>query len=176
MGNFIKKSLEEGEEILWQGRQHWSFVFGWLLLFNVLLVLTAAVVIFAIHQRQQTGAWNDSFVFGAAVLAVFTLCVFLYAYILRSKTEFAVTGTRFIQKDGIFDIRMIEIPLFKVETVEFRQTLLQRLIGTGSIVLVGSGGTSHQIFYIEHPLEVRGVIVSTIHKADNEKIVRSESQ
>lgn len=59
---------------------------------------------------------------------------------------------------------MTEIPLFKIETVNFYQSFGQRLLGTGSIELVGSGGTSHRVNFIEKPLIVRKTIVGAINK------------
>lgn len=41
------------------------------------------------------------------------------------------------------------------------------MVGTGSIELVGSGGTFHRVDYIEKPLLVRKTIVSEINKSPN---------
>ena len=38
------------------------------------------------------------------------------------------------------------------------------MLGTGCIELVGSGGTSHRIHSIEHPMEVRKTIVGAINR------------
>ena len=62
------------------------------------------------------------------------------------------------------NIKMTEIPLFKIETVNFYQSFWQRVLGTGSIELVGSGGTFHRVNYIEKPLIVRKMIVSEISR------------
>lgn len=67
-----------------------------------------------------------------------------------------------MQKDGIMNIRMTEIPLFKIETVNFYQSLGKRIFSTGSIELVESGGTFHWVNYVEKPLTVRKMIVGAI--------------
>lgn len=82
---------------------------------------------------------------------------------LYSNDRFGITSNRFIQKDGILNIKMTEIPLFKIETVNFYQSFGQRLLGTGSIELIGSGGTFHRVNYIEKPMAVRKVIVGAIN-------------
>ncbi len=95
-----------------------------------------------------------------AIFSVLGVCLIGFGYFIRSKTEFAITNTRFIQKDGILNIKMTEIPLFKVETVNFYQTLWDRILGTGAIELVGSGGTSHRVDYVQKPFEVRNLITT----------------
>ena len=86
--------------------------------------------------------------------------------------EFAVTDIRFVQKDGILDIEIKEIPLYKVETVNFSQTFLQRLLGTGDIELVGSGGTTHQLTYIAHPMDVKKAISRAISNKERMQMAR----
>lgn len=50
-----------------------------------------------------------------------------------------------------------------IETVFF-QSLGQWILGTGSIELVGSSGTFHQVNYVEKQLMVRKKIVGAINK------------
>lgn len=96
--------------------------------------------------------------------------VYVVGRIIQTYSEFAVTTTRYIQKDGIFNIKMTETPLFKIEIVNFYQSFWQRIIGTGCLELVVSGGTSHIVNYIEKPLIVRRTIVSTIKKNQNREV------
>jgi len=172
MNKFIRKSLEPGEEIIYNGKLHWSYVWGyyaWTILF------LAGAVAGAIGGYKMT---DNRYYYGALALLVIGLIIWLIGRIVRTRSEFVVTATRFIQKDGIFNITMTEIPLFKVETVNYRQTFGQRILGTGSIELVGSGGTNHALHCIEHPMQVRRTIVSAINKQGNteEPIVRKEQE
>ena len=85
---------------------------------------------------------------------------------IRNRKEVAITDNRIIQKDGIFDIKMTEIPLFKVETVNFYQTFFERMLKTGAIELVGSGGTAHRVEFVQHPYEVRNMIATYMKKRE----------
>lgn len=159
MSNFIEKTLEPGEEVIFQGRLHWSFNFrytfwGWI------IVLASLAVGVYISSVSEDGDDNSIYYICLCVFALLGLGLVAFGYFIRSKTEFAVTNTRFIQKDGILDIKMTEIPLFKVETVNFYQGIFERMLGTGSIELVGSGGTSHRVDYLQHPMEVRNMITT----------------
>lgn len=161
MANYIKQSLEEGETIIFKGRLHWSYIFRYLLFCLLFLVGGLFVIWLAYYNNPERK--TTLFYVGIAllVLAFFTWIV---GRIVRTRTEFAVTETRFVQKDGIFSIKMTEIPLARVETVNFYQSLWQRLLGTGCVELVGSGGTSHQVHCIEQPMKVRKIICASIKK------------
>ena len=168
MANFIEKTLEPGERVIFKGRLHWSYNFrytAWGILLIVLSVAGMAAIAYT-HYNDFNYIHNH---FINNMLALFCLCVvgcivgiglIGFGYFIRSRTEFAVTTSRFIQKDGIFDIKMTEIPLFKVETVNFYQTFFERMLGTGAIELVGSGGTNHKVEFVQHPYEVRNIIAT----------------
>lgn len=157
MAHYITNSLEEGEEIILQGRLHWTSIYRYIL--SALLMLLVAIGLgIAAYLTQK-----DMLYWVAGAFLLIALIIHVVGRIVRTRSEFAVTTTRFIQKDGIFNIKMTEIPLFKVETVNFYQSFGQRLLGTGCIELVGSGGTFHQVHFIQKPLTVRRTIVSAIN-------------
>lgn len=160
MANFIEKTLEPGEEVIFKGRLHWSYNFRYSC-WGIICLLAAIVLgIYVASTDSADNEYYNTESICAVILALIGLISIGFGYFIRSKTEFAVTTTRFIQKDGIFDIKMTEIPLFKVETVNFYQTLGDRMLGTGSIELVGSGGTNHRVDYVQKPMEVRNLITT----------------
>ncbi len=158
MAHYIINSLEEGEQIVLQGRLHWISTYQYLLSGFILIRIVGSLVASGYFMSRS------ELVIIGAVGFVLALVILVVGRVIRTRSEFAVTTSRFIQKDGILNIKMTEIPLFKIETVNFYQSLWQRIVGTGSIELVGSGGTFHRVDYIEKPLIVRKTIVSTINK------------
>lgn len=166
MAKYITNSLEEGERIVLNGRLHWTAIAGYLISTWILAIAAVVAMVWTWLENRTDLLW-----IGGALL-VLAFIIYVAGSIIRTRSEFAVTTSRFIQKDGIFSIAMTEIPLFKVETVNYYQTFFQRILGTGCIELVGSGGTSHRIHSIEHPMEVRKTIVRIINsgeKASNEQ-------
>jgi len=177
MNKFIRKSLEPGEEIVYNGRLHWSYIFCYLLWSFILLVAAGCVAYYGYRTTDtELGESGRVYYISALVLLAIALVVYIIGRIIRTRSEFVITATRFIQKDGIFDISMKEIPLFKVETVNYHQTFGQRIIGTGSIELVGSGGTNHSLHCIQHPMQVRRTIVSVINQQGMREDVPSAVQ
>lgn len=161
MANYIKSSLEEGEEIIFNGRLHWSSVFCYMLWATLFCLGGVAAFVAAYYYYPER---KTELNYAGIALLVLAFVVWMVGRIVRTRSEFAVTDTRFVQKDGIFNIKMTEIPLARIETVNFYQSLWQRILGTGCVEMVGSGGTSHQVHCIEQPMKVRKIICASIKK------------
>lgn len=174
MANFIEKTLEPGEQVIFKGRLHWSYNFRYTMWGLLAIIFSIVGAIYAANLEEENDYESTIYVI-SALLCVFGFFLIGFGYFIRSKTEFAISHTRFIQKDGIFNIKMTEIPLFKVETVNFYQTLWDRMIGTGSIELVGSGGTNHRVDYVQKPFEVRNLI-TTLMKSNKKDPDPSNAQ
>ncbi len=159
MANYIKQSLEEGETIIFNGRLHWSSIFKYMFLATLFAIGGIVAIWLAYYMYPEH---KDILFYTGIALLVLAFFTWIVGRIVRTRSEFAVTDTRFVQKDGIFNVKMTEIPLARIETVNFYQSLWQRIIGTGCVELVGSGGTSHQVHCIEHPMKVRKIIVASI--------------
>lgn len=161
MANFIERTLEKGEDVVFQGRLHWTYNWKWTFGGTLLTIISVAGILMnAIFTYNEENS-DAGPIYVLSIMGVMIgIAMVGWGYFIRSKTEFAITNTRFIQKDGIFNIKMTEIPLFKVETVNFYQTLFQRMVGTGTIELVGSGGTSHQVHFVQEPFKVRNLLTT----------------
>ena len=173
MANYIKQSLEEGEQIVFNGRLHWSAIFKYMFFAMLFCLGGIACVWLAYYQYPEQ---KTKLIYAGISLLVLAFLVWIIGRIVRTRTEFAVTDTRFVQKDGIFNIKMTEIPLARIETVNLYRSLWQRIIGTGCVEMVGSGGTSHQVHCIENPMKVRKTIVASIKnkpEASKERLVVS---
>lgn len=172
MANFIERTLEPDEQVVFKGRLHWSYHFRytvWGLL--VILVSVVGIVMYAFTQYDGTeyaSSSNDNawVIWLCALGCVLGLGLIGFGYFIRSRTEFAITNHRFVQKDGIFSIKMTEIPLFKIETVNFYQTFLERILNTGSIELVGSGGTAHRVDFVQSPHQVRNYVATQMKRQE----------
>lgn len=163
MASYIEETLEEGEKIVYKGRLHWTFQFRYTFIGSLAFLIGVAGMVYALIIDD--GPFTDSMKALAIVMmliAIIGFALILWGYFIRSKTEFAITDSRFIQKDGILNVNLMEIPLFKIETINFSQSFLERIWGTGSIQLVGSGGTDHTVKFLQHPHQVRKIIMERI--------------
>ena len=69
--------------------------------------------------------------------------------------EFAITNKRVIVKTGLIRRRTVELNLTKIESVNVNQSVLGRILGFGSIQIVGTGGTRELFTNIRKPLRFR---------------------
>jgi len=68
-------------------------------------------------------------------------------------SEFAVTNKRVIMKVGLIRRETLELNLQRIESLNVDQSLMGRLLGYGTITIIGTGGTREPFPRIAHPLE-----------------------
>jgi uncharacterized membrane protein YdbT with pleckstrin-like domain len=90
-----------------------------------------------------------------AVLLVIALIIFAYGLAKRNATEMAVTNRRVLIKTGMASRRTLDMVLGKVESVGVEETFLGRVLGYGSVVVRGTGGTPESFVMIAHPQQFR---------------------
>lgn len=88
--------------------------------------------------------------------ALFTL--FIAPLVARATSEFAVTNRRVIIKVGLVSRKTVELNLEKVESIGVEQTILGRLLGHGTLVVVGTGGTKEPFRRIADPMAFRRAV------------------
>jgi uncharacterized membrane protein YdbT with pleckstrin-like domain len=93
------------------------------------------------------------------------LCVLL-GYLTRKATEMAVTNKRILIKTGLVSRRTFELLLSKVESIGVQEGLLGRMLGYGSVVVRGTGGTPEPFSTITHPLEFRRQVQQQIEQRE----------
>ena len=84
---------------------------------------------------------------------VFTL--FIAPLIDRWTSEFAITNKRIIIKVGLISRHTVEMNLTKIESVDIDQSIMGRILGYGTITVIGTGGTREAFLNIAHPMEFR---------------------
>jgi uncharacterized membrane protein YdbT with pleckstrin-like domain len=88
----------------------------------------------------------------------------------RNATEMAVTTRRVVIKQGLVDRKTIEMLLNKIETIEVSEPMVGRMLGYGSITMVGTGGTSEPFHKIAHPLQFRSEVQQQLEKLSPAKL------
>lgn len=86
------------------------------------------------------------------------LTLFIWGWIQRAASEFAVTNRRVIIKVGIIQRRTLELNLGKVESIEVEQSIWGRMFSFGDIEVIGTGGTREQFQRIGDPLGFRKAV------------------
>lgn len=80
--------------------------------------------------------------------------------VLRWRTsEFAVTTSRVLVKVGLLSVHTLELMLPKVEAITVDQPIAGRLLGYGTLRVVGTGGTVEQFARVARPDALREAVV-----------------
>jgi uncharacterized membrane protein YdbT with pleckstrin-like domain len=101
---------------------------------------------------------------GGVVLLVCGVVAILMGMVRRNATEMALTNRRVVIKTGLVGRTTIEMLLNKVESIEVSETVLGRMLGYGTIVVIGTGGTPEPFHRVAHPLEFRSKVQQQIEK------------
>jgi len=101
---------------------------------------------------------------GSIALLVSGAIAISMGMIRRNATEMAVTNRRVVIKTGLVNRKTIEMLLGKVESIEVNETAVGRMLGYGTIVVIGTGGTPEPFHKVAHPLEFRSQVQQQIEK------------
>jgi uncharacterized membrane protein YdbT with pleckstrin-like domain len=92
----------------------------------------------------------------AALLCFALAAILVFIGLLkRNATEMAVTNKRVIVKSGLADRRTIELLLPRIESIAVEEPALGRILGYGTVIVRGTGGTPEVFPQIARPLEFR---------------------
>ena len=83
------------------------------------------------------------------------LTLWIAPLIAWSSDEFAITNKRIIAKAGAIGRRTLEMNLDKIESVGVGQSILGRILGYGTVAVIGTGGTKESFHFISRPLACR---------------------
>ncbi len=108
-----------------------------------------------------------------AVLIVGVLAWLGARYVVWNSTNFVITTDRLINRSGVLRRQGIEIPLERVNTVFFKQTIFERVIGSGDLVIESAGEQGAQMVGdIPRPLHVQNEIYKQMEANENRKFDR----
>jgi uncharacterized membrane protein YdbT with pleckstrin-like domain len=84
--------------------------------------------------------------FGALLLAILTLGLALLVFLWRSKSQhYRITTQRVVVERGIFSKRLDQIDLYRINDYIVERPFLQRLLGTGNLVLEALDRTTPEL-------------------------------
>ena len=87
-------------------------------------------------------------------------------YLKWISTNFVITSQRLIFRQGIIAKSGIEIPLDRVNNVNFSQGIIERMLGAGDLLIESGGEDGQQRFTdIRHPDEVQNLIHAQVEHA-----------
>ena len=151
---YVERVLQPGETVIYATTLHWLVYMRAIVFF-----LIAVVCLIAVTYVTEPGA-VVALELVAALLCLLAIVSGLGALIRRATTELAITDRRVIFKTGILQRHTVEMNRSKVETVGVNQSILGRLLGYGTVIVRGTGGSFEPIPFIGEPLIFRNHITA----------------
>ena len=151
---FPRRLLNDGEDVVIDLHPHWWFFAGPAL---ATVVLSAGVLL------TRNIDWLPV---GLLALDVIALLWFVGRYLRWVTTNFVVTTDRLIYRSGVLRKQGREIPLERVNDISFNQSIFERLIRAGDLMIESGGERGQQLFTdISRPSAVQNAIYREIERA-----------
>jgi uncharacterized membrane protein YdbT with pleckstrin-like domain len=163
--SYAEKNLVVGETLVYQTRHHWIVLLGPVLLGLVLEIPGMAFLVESVVYKAPKHSKSGKAVLSAGGLAMLGLlllvvgaAILVYGLAKRNATEMAVTNKRVLIKTGLASRRTLDLMLSRVESIGVEETFLGRILGYGSVIVRGTGGTPEVFLSIAHPQEFRRAV------------------
>jgi uncharacterized membrane protein YdbT with pleckstrin-like domain len=142
-----KNLLTADEDLLLELRPHWVLLLPH-------LAVTLGVLAFSLWLTSIADIPYVAQILVLAALVPLTSRTLIWYF-----TIFAVTSERLIVRSGVLSKKGIEIPLDRINTVFFSQSVLERVLGAGDLSIESASEQGRQTFEnVRSPANVQSVI------------------
>jgi uncharacterized membrane protein YdbT with pleckstrin-like domain len=138
---FPTKLLNDNEELVLDLRPHW-----WYMAEPTGALLGSVLLGIAVIANVDSGGVGTVLRLVLAALILFCLAWFGIRYAKWSTTNFVVTSERVVYRVGVLAKKGIEIPLERINTVFFQQSIFERLLGAGDLGIESAGERGSETF------------------------------
>lgn len=148
--SYVENHLLKDEQICYQAKIHW-------IIFAVPFFLTIATLILL--------TMNSILSLLAYICLALATIFWINNTIRYFTSEYAVTSKRVIVKLGFIRRQTVELLLHRVEGIQVSQDILGRLLGYGSLYIIGTGGTRDPINLVSDPISFRNHVQQQVEHA-----------
>jgi len=150
--SYLKNNLKNNEKLIFQSSQSIKYLFFWSFIFGVIGLLIIFLKVFTLIMKL-----HENYYFEIIYFSIFTFYL-IKNLITYLTTEYGITSTRVISKEGLIRRDIEEISLSSIESINVTQSIIGRILNYGTIVISGRG-TSKVIFKdIDKVVEIRKLI------------------
>jgi membrane protein YdbS with pleckstrin-like domain len=155
---FPRQLLNQNEEIVLDVHPHWLF-------FTEPALASLGLLIVVIIAAAAGVSWLT---YVALIALAVTLLWALWRLVTWRSMHFVITNDRLIYRSGVFAKRGIQIPLERVNNVNFKQGILERIVGAGDLLVESAGEDGQQRFTdVRHPDQIQNLIHHQMNENEN---------
>lgn len=161
---FPRHLLTDDEDLVLDLRPHWWYL-------APAAALLAVAVLFGLLALIND--WPSWISVPIGVWVLVALGYFGIRYLTWTTINFVVTSERVISRTGVVSKQGIEIPLDRINTVFFNQSVFERMIGAGDLGIESAGEGGRQTFTdIRRPNLVQNEIYRQVEGLEDRKLHR----
>jgi uncharacterized membrane protein YdbT with pleckstrin-like domain len=132
--NYLRRHLMPNEQLVAQTELHWIIFFS-------TTIYSCLFLIYLAYRPKGMPAIMDIGGF------IFIVILWLNVLIRYLNTEYAISKSRILMKQGFIQTRTYDLLVSRIESVQLHQSLLAKIFGYGTVVMTGTGGD--QIRFID---------------------------
>src|SRR6478609_7910825 len=156
---FPRQLLNQNEEIVLDVHPHWLF-------FTEPALASLGLLIVVIIAAAAGVSWLT---YLALIGLAVTLIWGLWRLVTWRTMHFVITNDRLIYRSGVFAKRGIQIPLERVNNVNFKQGILERIVGAGDLLVESAGEDGQQRFTdVRHPDRIQNLIHAQMNEMERQ--------
>ena len=154
---YPKKLLNDYEELAVDLHPHWWYFAE--------AVVGVVVIDRARHPGARPSTGRRRLKWLVLILIVVSAVWLLVRYLKWATTNFVITSDRVIFRHGVFAKSGIEIPLERVNSVHFNQSVFERMIGAGDLLIEsGAEGGQQRFTDVNNPDKIQNLIHSQMEQ------------
>lgn len=151
---YPRRLLNDGEEIALDIHPHW-----WFMSRPVAAFVVSGALFLWLLVTLDGAVWETGLKWIVGLVALASLGWLVIRWLAWRTTHFVITSDRVIARRGVVAKSGIEIPLERVNNVSFKQSLFERLIDAGDLLIESGGEDGQQRFTdILKPDQVQNLI------------------
>jgi uncharacterized membrane protein YdbT with pleckstrin-like domain len=153
---FPRKLLLADEDVALDIHPHWVYFAE-----SVLVLLLGIVLGIGSLALKDGGNLKKGLGWVALVVIVAGVLWTIVRYMKWVTTNFVITSHRILHRHGVFAKAGVEIPIDRVMNVNFAQSVRERLLGAGNLLIESGGEDGQQTFTdIRKPQDVQKLILA----------------
>jgi len=161
---FPRRLLNDNEVVILDMRPHWWVLVGSALLLAITLGLAITVSV------AVPGVVHDPALIASLVLVLVVLVRFVRRYARWATTNMVLTSERLILRAGVLAKSGREIPISRINDIAYRQSLFERLIGAGDLLVESAGERGQEVLrMVPRPVRVQQAIHQQMANAGSDK-------
>ncbi|HEY3260608.1 MAG TPA: PH domain-containing protein [Pseudonocardiaceae bacterium] len=154
--------LSANERVVIHKHPHWK-----MLVLPVLVLLVTVGIAAYLASLVSDQSWHVIAWVVLAGLAAIAVIWFTVVPLIRWRTtHFVVTTQRVLVREGVLSRSGIDIPLTRVNSVQFRHSFVQRLLGCGTLVIESASDEPLEFDDIPQVERVHSLLYRELHDDD----------